>query len=145
MAKHTENISCFMEMTSMDVSGTRFLNALGTGMLRSPGPGCGQNRAFRGGGQMRGRPIYQQLWPAELRSGFRICSVESGEPLRLRGGAVGVGRAAAVSALNKLNAARVLNDYDFGGYLIWAASRPHTLWREILFRVQRRQRITGAG
>jgi hypothetical protein len=47
--------------------------------------------------------------------------------------------------LNKLNAARVFNDYDFGGYLIWAAARPHTLWREILFRVQRRQRITGAG
>jgi hypothetical protein len=47
--------------------------------------------------------------------------------------------------LNKLNAARVLNDYDFGGYLIWAASRPHTLRREILFRVQRRQRIDGAG
>src|SRR3954454_9435339 len=75
-AKHTENISRFMEMTSMDVGGTRFLNALGTGMLRSPGPGCGENRAFRGGGQMRGPAIYQQLWAAELRSGFRICSVE---------------------------------------------------------------------
>src|SRR3954447_7246275 len=75
-AKHTENISRFMEMTSMDVGGTRFLNALGTGMLRSPGPGCGQNRAFRGGGEMRGPAIYQQLWPAVLRSGFRICSVE---------------------------------------------------------------------
>jgi hypothetical protein len=74
-----------------------------------------------------------------------LTALKSGEPLRLQRGAVGVGRAAAVSALNKLDAARVFNDYDFGGYLIWAASRPHTLRREILFRVQRRQRIAGAG
>jgi hypothetical protein len=57
---------------------------------------------------------------------------------------------AAVAALKKSNLARVLNDYDFGGYLIAGGVAPfiegahRTLWREVLCRPQRGQRPDGA-